>query len=216
MRYYPLFLDITRRRCVVVGGGKVAERKIERLLACGARVEVVGTILTPALAALKENGRIVHHATDYEEALIRGAFLVIGATDNNEVNGRISGDARALDILVNIVDEPARCDFILPSIVERGALSIAVSTGGKSPALAKKLRMELDALYGPEYAILLEIMGKLREKMIAEGHPSAENRERFEAVVTSEILDHIRAKRWNEVEALIMERTGIEMEVESR
>jgi len=216
MRYYPLFLDISRRRCVVVGGGKVAERKIERLLACGARVEVIGKILTPALAALKENGRIVHHETDYEEALIRGAFLVIGATDNDVVNGRIAGDARALEILVNIVDEPTRCDFILPSIVERGALSIAVSTGGKSPALAKKLRMELDALYGPEYAILLEIMGKLREKMIAEGRSSAENRERFEAVVTSEILDHIRAERWKEIKALIMERTGIEMEVESR
>ncbi len=216
MPYYPLFLDISRRRCVVIGGGKVAERKVERLLACGARVEVVGKVLTPALVALKKNGRIVHHETDYEKALIRGAFLVIGATDNDAVNGRIAEDARALDILVNIVDEPARCDFILPSIVERGALSIAVSTGGKSPALAKKLRMELDALYGPEYAILLEIMGKLREKMIAEGRPSAENRERFEAVVTSGILDHIRTKRWKEVEALIMERTGIEMEVESR
>jgi len=216
MRYYPLFLDISRRRCVVVGGGKVAERKIERLLACGAHVEVIGTILTPALAALKENGRIVHHETDYEKALIRGAFLVIGATDNDVVNGRIARDARALDILINIVDEPARCDFILPSVVEKGALSIAVSTGGKSPALAKKLRMELDALYGPEYAVLLEIMGRLREKMIAEGRPPAENRERFEAVVTSEILDHIRAKRWKEVKALILERTGIEMEVESR
>jgi precorrin-2 dehydrogenase/sirohydrochlorin ferrochelatase len=216
MRYYPLFLDISQRRCVVVGGGNVAERKVERLLACGARVEVVGTILTSALAVLKEKGRLVHHEMDYEEALIRGAFLVIGATDNNEVNDRISGDARALGILVNIVDEPAQCDFILPSVVEKGALSIAVSTGGKSPALAKKLRMELDALYGPEYAILLEIMGKLREQMIAKGRPSAENRERFEAVVTSEILDHIRAKRWKEIKALIMERTGIEMEVEAR
>lgn len=216
MRYYPLFLDISRRRCLVVGGGKVAERKIEKLLACGARVEVVGKVLTPALVALKEIGRIVHHETDYEGALIRGAFLVIGATDNDAVNGRIAEDARALGILVNIVDEPARCDFILPSIVEQGDLSIAVSTGGKSPALGKKLRMELDALYGPEYAILLEIMGKLRGKMIAEGRPSAENRVRFEAVVNSEILDLIRAGRWKEIEALIMERTGMVMEVESR
>lgn len=216
MRYYPLFLDISRRRCLVVGGGKVAERKIERLLACGARVEVVGKVLTPALVALKEIGRIVHHETDYEGALIRGAFLVIGATDNDAVNGRIAEDARALGILVNIVDEPARCDFVLPSIVEQGDLSIAVSTGGKSPALAKKLRIELDALYGPEYAILLEIMGKLRGKTTAEGRPSAENRVRFEAVVNSEILDHIRAGRWKEIEALIMERTGMVMEVESR
>jgi len=168
------------------------------------------------LSLSRRTDGIVHHETDYEETLIRGAFLVIGATDNDAVNGRIAKDARALGILVNIVDEPARCDFILPSIVERGDLSIAVSTGGKSPALAKKIRMELDALYGPEYSTLLEIMGKLREKMIAEGRPSAENRGRFEAVVTSGILDHIRAKRWKEVEALILERTGIEMEVESR
>ncbi len=216
MRHYPLFLDISRRRCVVIGGGNVAERKIERLIACGAEVEVVGKVLTPALAALKANGRIVHHETDYEEALIHSAFLVIGATDNNEVNGRVSADARALGILVNIVDEPARCDFILPSVVERGALTIAVSTGGKSPALAKKLRVELDALYGPEYAILLEIMGTLRERMIAEGRPSAENRERFEAVVTSEILGHIRAGRGDEIKALILEQTGVEMEVETR
>jgi len=216
VRYYPLFLDISRRRCVVIGGGSVAERKIERLLACGARVEVVGKMLTPALSALKANGRIVHHESDYNRTLIRGAFLVIGATDDGEVNGRISEDARELGILVNIVDQPARCDFILPSVVERGALSIAVSTGGNSPALAKKLRMELDSLYGPEYAILLEIMGKLREKLIAGGRSSAENRGRFEAVVASEILDHIRAKRWDEIEALILERTGIEMEVESR
>jgi len=216
MRYYPLFLDISRRRCVVIGGGNVTERKVERLLACGAEVEVVGKVLTPALAALKASGRIVHHAADYDQTLIRGAFLVIGATDNDEVNRRISGDARALDILVNSVDEPAGCDFILPSVVERGALTIAVSTGGKSPAMARKLRMELDALYGPEYAILLEIMGKLREKLIAGGRPSAENRARFEAVVASEILGHIRAKRWDEIKALILERTGIEMEVELR
>jgi precorrin-2 dehydrogenase/sirohydrochlorin ferrochelatase len=216
MRYYPLFLDISQRRCVVIGGGKVAERKIERLLACGARVEVVGRVLTPALSALKAEGRIVHHDSDYDRTLIRGAFFVIGATDDGAVNGRISEDARELGILVNIVDQSARCDFILPSLVERGALTIAVSTGGKSPALAKKLRTELASLYGPEYATLLEIVGELRERVIAGGRPSEENRERFEALVTSEILDLIRAKRWSRIEAMIEERTGIEMEVKPR
>lgn len=216
VRYYPLFLDISRRLCVVVGGGNVAERKVERLLACGACVEVVGKKLTPTLAALAREGRIVHNDTDYEEALIHGAFLVIGATDSDKVNGRIAMDARALGIPVNIVDEPARCDFILPSIVERGDLAIAVSTGGKSPALAKKLRAELEVAYGQEYAILLQIMGELREKIIADGRPSAENREHFEAVVSSRILDHIRAGRWKEVKALIRELTGVEMEVEPR
>lgn len=216
MRYYPLFLDISRRLCVVVGGGNVAERKVERLLACGASVEVVAQKLTPTLAAFAKEGRIVHRATDYAEVLIRGAFLVIGATDNDAVNGRISMDARALGIPVNIVDEPARCDFILPSIIERGDLAIAVSTGGKSPALAKKLRMELEDAYGQEYAILLRIMGELRERIIADRRPSAENRERFEAVVSSRILDHIRAGQWKEVKALIKELTGVEMEVEPR
>jgi precorrin-2 dehydrogenase/sirohydrochlorin ferrochelatase len=216
VKYYPLFLDISRRLCIVIGGGNVAERKVERLLVCGACVEVVGKRLTPTLATLVGEGRIVHRDADYEEALIHGAFLVIGATDSDAVNERIARDARALKIPVNIVDEPVRCDFILPSIVERGDLAIAVSTGGKSPALAKKLRKELEAAYGQEYAVLLQIMGELREKIIADGHPSAENRERFEAVVSSRILDHIRAGQWNKVKTLIRELTGVEMEVEPR
>jgi len=216
VRYYPLSLDISGRRCVVVGGGHVAERKIGRLLDSGAVVEVVSRNLTPALAALKGEGRIVHHEKDYEEALIRGAFLVIGATDSDAVNGRISGDARTLGILVNTVDDPARCDFILPALVERGELTIAVSTGGNSPALAKKLRRELEAAYGPEYGILAAILGELRGKVIGGGEPPERNQEKFSAVVASGMLELIRAKRWEAIEALIMDLTGIKMEVGPR
>jgi precorrin-2 dehydrogenase/sirohydrochlorin ferrochelatase len=216
MRYYPLFLDIARRRCVVVGGGNVAERKVGRLLACGASVEVVATSVTPLLAALKGEGKIVHRAADYHEDQLHGAFLVIGATDNAAVNERIARDSRLQGIPVNIVDDPARCDFLLPSIVERGDLVIAVSTGGKSPALARKLRKELEGAYGPEYARLLEILGELREKVIAGGRPSAENRKLFQAVVSSDILDHVRAGRWERVEGLIRELTGVPMEVNGR
>jgi len=216
MRYYPAFFDIARRFCVVIGGGNVAERKVGRLLACGAQVEVIGTSLTPALTALKGEGRIVHRTADYHAGQLRGAFLVIGATDDNAVNERIARDARAQGIPVNIVDDPARCDFILPSVVERGDLAIAVSTGGRSPALARKLKTELEDAYGPEYARLLEILGELREKVIAGGRPSAENRQLFEAVIDSDILDHIRAGRWGRVEELIRELTGIAMEVRGR
>lgn len=216
MRYYPLFLDIAGRKCVVVGGGSVAERKVKRLLACGARVEVVGKSLTPLLAAWKEEEKVVYRNAEYGDSSLADAFLVIGATDDEAVNGRIAADARALGIPVNIVDDPAACNFMLPSIVERGDLSIAVSTGGRSPALAKKIRKELEALYGPEYEILLEILGKLRGKVIAGGRPSDENRELFEAVVSSEILDHIRAGRWGEVKDLIRRLTDEEMEVEPR
>jgi precorrin-2 dehydrogenase / sirohydrochlorin ferrochelatase len=213
VRYYPLFLDISGRLCVVVGGGSVAERKVERLLECGARVEVVARTLTAALARLAGEGRIVHHGEDYQAGRIRGAFLVIGATDSGAVNECISCDARALGILVNIVDRPERCDFILPSVVERGDLAIAVSTSGRSPALARKLRMELEARYGSEYAILTGLLGELRRRVVAAGRPAAENREKFDAVVASDILEHIRANRWTEVKALIKARTGVEMEV---
>lgn len=215
MRYYPLFLDITSRRCCVVGGGQVAERKIDRLLACGAVVEVISRELTPALATLKAQGRIRHLATDYQEALIRGAFLVIGATDDQAVNGRIAADARRLGIVVNIVDDPGLCDFILPSLVSRGDMTIAVSTGGRSPALAKKLRQELEKAYGPEYGTLAEILGKLRRKVIAAGG-AAPSPEKFQALVDSDLLKLIRAGRWPEVERLIHELTGIEMEVQGK
>ena len=216
MRYYPLCLDISGKRCVVVGGGNVAERKVERLLSCGARVEVVGKALTPALAMWKGKGRIDHRDADYEDSFLLGASLVIGATDDEAVNGRIAKDARTRGIPVNIVDDPAQCDFILPSVVEQGDLLIAVSTGGKSPALARKIREELEEAYGAEYTVLLEILGELRKKVIAEGRSSAENRERFAAVVRSEILDDIRRKDWTKVREMIHSLTGIEMEVEPR
>jgi len=216
LRYYPLCLDISGKRCVVIGGGNVAERKVERLLACGARVEVVGKALTPVLAAWKGEGRIIHREADFEESHLSGAFLVIGATDDETVNGRIAENARARGIPVNIVDDPARCDFILPSVVERGDLLISVSTGGKSPALARKVREELEEAYGAEYAVLLEILGELREKVIAAGHSSAENRERFAAVVRSEILDDIRRKDWTKVSEMICRLTGVAMEVGQR
>lgn len=213
MRYYPLCMDICGKRCVVIGGGNVAERKVERLLACGARVEVVGKALTPVLAAWKREGRIAHREADYEESCLSGAFLVIGATDNGVVNARIAEDARSRGVPVNIVDDPVRCDFILPSVVERGDLLITVSTGGKSPALSKKLREDLEGTYGPEYAVLLEILGELRQKVIASGCSSAENRDRFEAVVRSEILDDIRRKDWKRVEETIFKVTGMKLEV---
>lgn len=213
VRYYPLFMDISRRRCLVVGGGQVAERKVERLLACGARVAVVSRDLTAWLRALREEGRIDHHDAGYRKSFLAGAFLVIGATSDDAVNDRVSRDARALGILVNIVDDPKRCDFILPALFERGELAIAVSTGGRSPALARKIRMALEADYGPEYAILTGILGRVRQAVLAEGGASAANRERFEALLDSDILDLIRQGRREEIRTLIEQRAGVKIEV---
>jgi len=206
--YYPVSLDLRDRPCVVIGGGNVAFRKVLRLIACGAQVTVVGRHLSGDMSALVADGRIRYIDADYHRSQIEGAFLVIGATDRDEVNGLISRDARDLHVLVNIVDDPKRCDFILPSILNRGSLSVAVSTGGESPALAKKIRRELEGQFGPEYAALLLIMGKLRESVLADNRPSDENKALFEAVIRSDILDAVRARDLIRIRKIIMEKTG--------
>ena len=212
MRYYPLYLNIADKRCVVVGGGDVAARKVERLLSCGARVTVIGRKLSPALDVLKKNGRLEHVESDYRKEHLRGAFLVIGATDSPEVNERVYRDSKEEGILVNVVDDPGLCDFILPSLMERGDLSIAVSTGGKSPALARKIRQELESIYGPEYEVLLGIMCALREKVLSRQGPSEANRLVFESVLDSDVLDKIRKKDWQAVKERIRDLTGEEFD----
>jgi len=113
---------------------------------------------------------------------------------------------------VNIVDDPGRCDFILPALLTRGSLSIAVATDGKSPALARKLREEMEERFGPEYAEYLELLGRLRERIIAAGRPAGENRDVFTALVNSPLYEHLRAGRREEAQALIRDLTGLEVE----
>jgi precorrin-2 dehydrogenase / sirohydrochlorin ferrochelatase len=206
--YYPVSLDLRNRPCIVIGGGNVAVRKVLRLIACGAQVTVVGHRLSDDMTALVADRSIRHIDADYHRSQIEGAFLVIGATDRDEVNGLISRDARDLHVLVNIVDDPKRCDFILPSILSRGSLSIAVSTGGESPALAKKIRRELEGRFGPEYAELLIIMGRLRESILEDNRPSDANKVFFEAVIQSDILDAVRAKDVTRIHKIIKDKTG--------
>ncbi len=206
-------MNVFGKRCVVVGGGRVAERKVERLLGCGADVEVISQKMTELLMRYSRDGKIVHRKGRYESAMLSGAFIVIAATNDASINRMVSEDARRLGILANIVDDPKRCDFIVPSLVKRGDLAIAVSTGGKSPALAKKIREELEERYGGEYAVLLEILGRLRERMVADGRDPEENGKVFDAVVNSEILTYIRTGRRREINALIEKLTGVKMEV---
>jgi precorrin-2 dehydrogenase/sirohydrochlorin ferrochelatase len=206
--YYPVFLSLKDKSCVIVGGGNVAVRKAVRLIECGANVTVVDRQLVPEMAALVAKGSARHVDDDYKKSHIEGAFLIIGATDRDEINNLIAQDARALNILVNIVDDPKRCDFILPSVLSRGSLAIAISTGGDSPALARKIRQELEDRFGPEYGYLLDIMGRLRELVLADGRPSAENKAVFEAVLQSDILTAIREKDLSRIHSIIKEKTG--------
>ena len=210
MKYYPVFLDILGKKCVVIGGGEVAARKVNRLLNCGAKVFVVSPKLTPELITLKAQSAIEHIAADYNVQYSKGAALIIGATDDEKTNTLIASDARNLGIPVNIVDDPQKCDFILPSVVERGDLTIAIGTGGKSPALARHVRKELEAKYGVEYEILLKILGGLRRQMKS----SSTGKTWFDSLIASGILDLIAAADWEKVKRTLKEITGEEVAIE--
>lgn len=211
MKYYPIFLDIAGKKCVVVGGGDVAARKVKRLSDCGAKVFVVSPELTPELATLKAGNGIEHIATHYDIQHLAGAVLIIGATDNDKINEAISNDARNLGIPVNIVDDPQKCDFILPSVVERGDLTMACSTGGNSPALARRLREELESAYGEEYGTLLKLLGQLREKM--EKNAGVGNTW-FDQLMGAGLLEAIRRKDDNQVKEIIHKVTGKEVHID--
>ena len=161
---YPIVLtNLSGARCVVVGGGAVAERKVAGLLEGGARPIVISPSLTELLAARRAAGRIEHAARRYQEGDLAGAFLAIAATDDRAVNAAIAGDGSRRGLLVNVADDPAAGSFHTAATVRRGELLLAISTGGSSPALAARIRRELESRYGDEYGRLLALLRRLRD-----------------------------------------------------
>lgn len=203
MKYYPVQLDIRGRGCLVVGGGAVGTRKAETLAACGGRVTVVSPKATAALRQMASEGRVLLKVRDYGEADLDGVFLVIGATDDEALNRRVSAEAEARRILCNIADRPESCNFILPSILRRGDLVITFSTSGKSPAFAKKLRQRLEAQFGEEYGVFLELMGAIRRRLLARQQAPEAHKHLFEALIESNLLELIRTGRREEADALL-------------
>ena len=167
--YYPVFLDLSGRRCVVVGGGQVALRKVEALLGHGARVEVVSPALASELDDLAQSGQIRVLRRRYQAGDLKGAFLAIAATDDRETNLQVVKEARDSAVLVNVADDPERSDFIVPSYMRRGDVTVAVSTGGKSPALARKMRTRLERELGDEYASLALLVNRIRAEAKRQG-----------------------------------------------
>ena len=208
MRYYPVQLDIRGRNCLVVGGGAVGTRKVETLLACGAQVTVVSPVATEPLRGLAAEGAISLTLRDYASEDLAEMFLVIGATDDEALNRRISADAERRQILCNIADRPDVCNFILPSILQRGDLTITVSTSGKSPAFAKKLRRTLAAQYGEEYAAFLDLMGAIRQRLLAQAHAPEAHKPLFEALIDSDLPALIRANQRDAINALLEKVLG--------
>jgi precorrin-2 dehydrogenase / sirohydrochlorin ferrochelatase len=194
VQYYPVYLDLRGRACIVVGGGTVATRKVESLLAAGARVTVVSPALTPALAALADTHEIVHHPRPYRASDLGGAALVFAATNDEEVHASIAADAAAAGVLLNVVDRPPLCSFIVPAVVRRGAVTIGISTGGASPALARRMRQDLEARIGPEYEIAATILARLRPA-VHSANPDPQARARvFANLVDGPLLDALRAR----------------------
>jgi precorrin-2 dehydrogenase/sirohydrochlorin ferrochelatase len=172
---YPISLDLGSRPCLVVGGGPVAEGKVEGLLAAGAAVTVVSPLLTPALAAHARGLRIRHRARAYRRSDLAGHQLVFTATGDQTLTRAVARDARARGLWMNAADDPERCDFALPSVLRRGRLTVAVSTGGASPALARAIREELEAVLEPSRGALLEVVAAVRRELRAAGRaPGAE------------------------------------------
>jgi len=163
--YYPMFLNVTGKRCVVVGGGTVALRKVKGLLAHGASLEVISPSACSELSELAETRLISLKCRRYKPGDLVGAFVVIAATTDSKTNQEVASEARRRKTLVNVVDRPEESDFIVPACLCRGDLTIAVSTAGKSPALARKIRTRLEKNFGDEYASLTDLIGEVRAEL---------------------------------------------------
>ncbi len=208
MRYYPVNLDIQGRECLVVGGGHVGARKVKTLHQCGAAVTVVSPEVMPELVQLAADGAIMLKQREYRSADIDGMFLVIGATDDETLNRRIHADAERQNLLCNIADRPQICNFILPALVRRGDFVLAISTAGKSPAFAKHIRQQLDTQFGEEYGHLLELMGAIREKLLAEAHAPEEHKPLFEALIAADLLTLVKERRIERIDQLLKQVLG--------
>ena len=208
MRYYPINLDIQNRNCLVVGGGSVGTRKVKTLLKCGAKVTVVSPVISERLMELRKSAPLRLKARPYRSADLEGMFLVIGATDNEPLNRQVSSDAESRNILCNIADRPAVCNFILPSIVQRDDLVITISTSGKSPALAKKLRQTLESQFDVEYGVLLELLGAIRKKLLSQAHQPEVHKPLFEQLINSDLIAMIRDDKIEEINKLLFEVLG--------
>lgn len=208
MKYYPVFLDIKKRECLVVGGGAVALRKVRGLLGSGAGVTAVSPDFVEGFEDLPAEAEFKAVRRSYRSGDLDGKFLVIGATDDSELNMKISRDAESRNILCNIADVPEACSFILPSVVRRGDLVIAISTSGKSPAFSKHLRKQLEKQFGSEYEEFLSLMGAVRKKLLAEAHAPEAHKPLFEALISGGLHEMIGQGRKDEADKLLKQVLG--------
>ncbi|MHB0885918.1 MAG: precorrin-2 dehydrogenase/sirohydrochlorin ferrochelatase family protein [Bacillota bacterium] len=209
--YYPISLALTGRPGLVVGGGAVAARKVDALLEAGAAVTVVAPEVSPELAALATAGRVSLERRPFAPSDLDGCFVAVAATDDQSVNRAVSAAARERRVLINVVDDASLSDFIVPAVVRRGSLCLAVTTDGKSPLFSRRIRERLEAAFGPEYGQFLDWLGEARETIKRQEPTEARRRAIFAALVDSGVLDLLRegrsAEARDQFERLLREST---------
>jgi precorrin-2 dehydrogenase/sirohydrochlorin ferrochelatase len=193
-----MFLKLEGRSCLVVGAGAIGEPKIESLLTAGASVRVVAPHASTAVAEWARAGAIVWEAREFYDADLDSVFLVIAATSSRDVNGAIFREAHQRNILCNVVDDPEFCDFYYPAVVRRGDLQLAISTNGRSPALAQRIRRELEVQFGPEYGAWLEELGNIRQQLFASGMNPDERRRVLHELASREAFAQAQPSGINE------------------
>jgi precorrin-2 dehydrogenase/sirohydrochlorin ferrochelatase len=189
MALFPMFLKLARRQCLVVGAGKIAEEKIEGLLSTGAEIRVVAPEATARVKNLAQTKQIRWDARRFRSSDLKGAFLVVAATSSPALHTKIYTEARRQGVLCNVVDDPAHCDFYYGSVVRRGALQIAISTSGQSPALAQRLRKRLEQQFGPDYEAWIETLGEARERLFAGKMDPEERKQLLHIMASDEMFD---------------------------
>ena len=198
--YYPVYLNLQNRRCVIIGGGAVAEGKIARLRESGAVIRVVSPDATPGIRQMAADAVLRWEPRTYRPGDLEGAFIAIAATNDRAVNRAIHKEAEARGVMLNAVDDPPNCSFIAPSIVQRGPVTVAISTGGASPALARKLRESLQASGDLAWADLAGVMAAARARLRQQGLLTAVDPELWQVCITPELLQ--MAQNGQEAEAL--------------
>jgi precorrin-2 dehydrogenase/sirohydrochlorin ferrochelatase len=202
--FYPVFLNLTGRKCVIIGGGQVAEGKISKLLDSGAKIIVISPDATQGICGFAERGQIEFELRKYQDGDLQGAFLVVAATNDTVVNQEIFEEAEKQGILLNAVDDMPRCSFIAPSIVEKGPVTVAISTGGASPALARKLREKMDVSSALDWADATSVLSKARQ-VVKEKQISIDP-QRWQCCMTDDLLSMVQAGHEDDALNLLMDR----------
>ena len=197
MKYYPAFLDVKNKKAVVVGGGKVSERKVRLLISAGANVTLISPDITDNLRTLTEKGLLEHIQRNYKKGDLKDAYIVIAGTSSAATNTKVAQEAGHL---VNVIDIPHEGNYIVPSIVKRGPLTIAISTEGASPAISKAIRKEIEGYYSREFARYLRFVEMVRKKAMKKIKNDKKREQFLKSLASEELLDDLRSKGFSTVQ----------------